>query len=70
MDIMPAFLLRALAIDDLDEAESLGCLELAEEDLALCSFVYPSKIDHGANLRRVLTQIGHLAGGSGTLSIC
>jgi Na+-transporting NADH:ubiquinone oxidoreductase subunit A len=57
LDLMPTFLLRALEIVDLDEAESLGCLELAEEDLALCSFVCPSKIDHGANLRRVLTEI-------------
>jgi len=57
LDIMATFLLRALAIDDLDEAESLGCLELDEEDLALSSFVCPSKIDHGANLRRVLTLI-------------
>lgn len=57
LDLMPTFLLKALAIDDLDEAESLGCLELAEEDLALCSFVCPSRIDHGANLRRVLTEI-------------
>jgi Na+-transporting NADH:ubiquinone oxidoreductase subunit A len=57
LDIMPTFLLKALAIDDLDEAESLGCLELDEEDLALCSFVCPSRIDHGVNLRRVLTEI-------------
>jgi Na+-transporting NADH:ubiquinone oxidoreductase subunit A len=57
LDIMATFLLRALAVDDLDEAESLGCLELDEEDLALSSFVCPSKIDHGANLRRVLTLI-------------
>lgn len=57
LDIMPTFLLKALAIDDLDEAESLGCLELDEEDLALCSFVCPSRIDHGANLRRVLALI-------------
>ena len=57
LDVIPTFLLRSLAIDDLDEAESLGCLELDEEDLALCSFACPSKIDHGANLRRVLTLI-------------
>jgi len=56
-DIEPAYLLRALAVDDLDEAEKLGCLELTEEDLALLTFVCPSKIDHGANLRRVLTKI-------------
>ncbi|HFE63592.1 MAG TPA: NADH:ubiquinone reductase (Na(+)-transporting) subunit A, partial [Caldithrix sp.] len=57
LDILPTFLLRALAVDDVEEAENLGCLELDEEDLALCTFVCPSKIDHGANLRRLLTII-------------
>jgi Na+-transporting NADH:ubiquinone oxidoreductase subunit A len=57
LDIIPTYLLRALAADDIEEAESLGCLELDEEDLALCTFACPSKIDHGANLRRMLTLI-------------
>jgi Na+-transporting NADH:ubiquinone oxidoreductase subunit A len=57
LDIMPTILLRALATDDIEEAEKLGCLELDEEDLALCTFVCPSKIDHGENLRRNLTLI-------------
>ena len=57
MDILPAYLLRALAVDDIEEAEKLGCLELDEEDLALCTYVCPSKIDHGNNLRRNLTII-------------
>jgi len=54
LDIMPTFLLRALASDDIEESEQLGCLELDEEDLALCTFVCQSKIDHGAALRRNL----------------
>jgi Na+-transporting NADH:ubiquinone oxidoreductase subunit A len=57
LDIMPTFLLKALAVDDIEEAENLGCLELDEEDLALCTFVCPSKIDHGPELRRNLTII-------------
>jgi Na+-transporting NADH:ubiquinone oxidoreductase subunit A len=57
LDIMPTYLLRALAAEDVEEAEKLGCLELDEEDLALCTFVCPSKIDHGAELRRNLTLI-------------
>jgi Na+-transporting NADH:ubiquinone oxidoreductase subunit A len=57
MDILPTFLLRSLEVDDIEEAEKLGCLELDEEDLALCTFVCPSKIDHGQNLRRNLTII-------------
>jgi Na+-transporting NADH:ubiquinone oxidoreductase subunit A len=57
LDILPTMLLRALAMDDIEEAERLGCLELDEEDLALCTFVCPSKIDHGLNLRRKLITI-------------
>jgi Na+-transporting NADH:ubiquinone oxidoreductase subunit A len=57
LDIMPTYLLRALAADDVEEAERLGSLELDEEDLALCTFVCPAKIDHGAELRRNLTLI-------------
>ncbi|GAB4377672.1 MAG: Na(+)-translocating NADH-quinone reductase subunit A [Calditrichia bacterium] len=57
LDIIPTYLLRALAVADVEEAENLGCLELDEEDLALCTYVCPSKIDHGANLRNTLTII-------------
>ncbi len=57
LDIMPTFLLRALLVDDLERAEKLGCLELAEEDLGLCSFVSPGKEDYGKHLRRNLTTI-------------
>ena len=57
MDILPIPLLRALLISDTDEAQALGCLELDDEDLALCSFVCPGKIDYGAVLRVNLDQI-------------
>jgi Na+-transporting NADH:ubiquinone oxidoreductase subunit A len=57
LDILPTYLLRALAVSDVEESEALGCLELDEEDLSLCTFVCPSKIDHGINLRRTLTII-------------
>ncbi|MEC9464828.1 MAG: Na(+)-translocating NADH-quinone reductase subunit A [Myxococcota bacterium] len=57
MDIMPTFLLRSLAVGDLERAVELGCLELDEEDLALCSFVCPGKNDYGPMLRSVLTTI-------------
>jgi Na+-transporting NADH:ubiquinone oxidoreductase subunit A len=57
LDIMPLFLMRALAVDDVEEAEGLGCLELDEEDLALCAFVCPSKLEFGPMLRRNLTRI-------------
>jgi Na+-transporting NADH:ubiquinone oxidoreductase subunit A len=57
LDILATYLLRSLAVSDVEEAEGLGCLELDEEDLALCTFVCPSKIDHGLNLRRTLNII-------------
>ena len=57
LDIMPTFLLRSLVVDDLEQAEKLGALELVEEDLALCSFVSPGKEDFGVALRRNLTEI-------------
>lgn len=56
-DLLPTFLLRALIVDDIEEAEALGCLELDEEDVALCTFVCPSKYDYGPILRRNLTTI-------------
>jgi Na+-transporting NADH:ubiquinone oxidoreductase subunit A len=57
LDILPTFLLRALAVDDVEQAEALGCLELDEDDLALCTFVCPAKGDYGAMLRRNLAII-------------
>jgi Na+-transporting NADH:ubiquinone oxidoreductase subunit A len=57
LDILPVPLLRALAVGDTELAKDLGCLELEEEDLALCSFVCPGKQDYGALLRAALSRI-------------
>jgi Na+-transporting NADH:ubiquinone oxidoreductase subunit A len=57
LDILPSPLLRALLVKDVDRAQALGCLELDEEDLALCSFVCPAKNDYGVALRINLQQI-------------
>lgn len=57
MDLLPTPLLRALVMRDVERAEELGCLELDEEDLALCTFVCPSKLDYGTALRDVLTTL-------------
>ena len=57
LDIEPTFLLRALAIHDVEQSESLGALELAEEDLALCTYVCPGKENYGRMLRETLTII-------------
>lgn len=57
LDILPTQLLRALVVRDTDAAQALGCLELDEEDLALCTFISPSKYDYGPVLRTNLEQI-------------
>jgi len=57
MRILPTPLLRSLLVMDAAMAEKLGCLELDEEDLALCSFVCPSKHDYGPALRANLDII-------------
>jgi Na+-transporting NADH:ubiquinone oxidoreductase subunit A len=57
LDILPTLLLRDLIVGDTDEAQLLGCLELDEEDLALCTFVCPGKYDYGTILRNCLTTI-------------
>lgn len=57
LDILPTQLLRALIIKDTDTAQALGCLELDEEDLALCTYVCPGKYDYGQLLRECLDRI-------------
>jgi Na+-transporting NADH:ubiquinone oxidoreductase subunit A len=57
LDILPTQLLRALIVGDSETAQQLGCLELNEEDLALCTFACPSKYEFGPILRDVLTRI-------------
>ncbi len=57
LDMLPTQLLRALVVRDTDAAQALGCLELDEEDLALCSFVDSGKYDFGPVLRANLVQI-------------
>mgnify|MGYP003701393571 FL=1 len=57
LDILPTLLLRDLIVGDTDSAQALGCLELDEEDLALCSFVCPAKYEYGSLLRNVLDKI-------------
>ena len=55
--ILPVPLLRALLVGDVERAQALGALELVEEDLALLSYVCPSKSDYGSLLRDVLDQL-------------
>jgi Na+-transporting NADH:ubiquinone oxidoreductase subunit A len=57
MDLAPTALLRSLLMKDFERSEQLGCLELDEEDLALCTFVCPGKNDYAPYLREVLTTL-------------
>ena len=50
-------LLKALLVADTETAKALGCLDLEEEDLALCSYVCCSKHDFGVALRETLSII-------------
>ncbi len=52
MDILPTYLIKAILAEDCDEMESLGLLEVVEEDLALCEFIDVSKHDIQAIVRR------------------
>lgn len=51
MDVYVAYLLKACLVKDLDKMENLGIYEVLPEDLALCEFVDPSKIEMQQVLR-------------------
>lgn len=51
LDIHPSYLVRAIEANDIEEAVKLGLLEVTEEDVALCTFVDPCKIDVGSVIR-------------------
>ena len=57
LDILPTHLLRALLVGDSEMAKQLGCLELAEEDLGLSTYVCSGKYEYGPVLRSMLDRI-------------
>jgi len=57
LDILATQLLRSLLVGDLETAINLGCLELDEDDIALCTYACPGKYEYGPILRQMLTQI-------------
>jgi len=57
LDILPTQLLRSLVTGDIVTAMQLGCLELDEEDLALCTFACQGKYEYGPILRDNLSRI-------------
>ena len=46
LNIMSLQLLKSIVVKDIENAIKLGVLELAPEDLSLCSYVCPSKYDY------------------------
>lgn len=57
LDILATPLLKSLLVRDVERARELGCLELDEEDLALCSFVCNGKYEYGPYLRTTLDEL-------------
>ena len=45
MDIYPVYLIKACLAGDIDKMEKFGIYEVLEEDLALCEYVCPSKVE-------------------------
>lgn len=54
IDVHPTYLVRAIQANDLEEALDLGLLEVTEEDVALCTFADPCKIEVGEIIRKGL----------------
>lgn len=45
MDILPEYLVKAIIARDIDRMEKLGIYEIAPEDVALCEYIDPSKLE-------------------------
>lgn len=52
MDIFPMQLCKAILAEDIDNMENLGIYEVAEEDLALCEYICPSKTEIQSIIRK------------------
>lgn len=52
MDIYPVQLVKSILVEDIEEMEALGILEVDEDDVALCSYICPSKYDFGTIIRQ------------------
>ena len=57
MDMLVTQLLKSLVVSDIEMAVDLGMLELAPEDMALCSYVCPSKYDYSSILLNNLNKL-------------
>ncbi|MCF7808479.1 MAG: Na(+)-translocating NADH-quinone reductase subunit A [Candidatus Marinimicrobia bacterium] len=47
MDVLPVHLCKAILVEDIELMEQLGIYEVSPEDVALCSYICPSKIEFG-----------------------
>ncbi|NQV15276.1 Na(+)-translocating NADH-quinone reductase subunit A [bacterium] len=47
MDVLPVHLCKAILVEDIELMEQLGIYETSPEDLALCTYICPSKIEFG-----------------------
>ena len=56
-DMEPVFIARALISNDLDRLEVLGALELAGEDMALCTYVCPGKNEYSDLMEQALLKL-------------
>ncbi len=57
IDIHPEFLMKSILAEDIPQMEGLGIHEIAEEDVALCEYICPSKIEWQQITRRGLDFI-------------
>ncbi len=57
MDIFPMQLFKAILTGDIEMMENLGIYEIAEEDVALCEFICPSKIEIQTIVRKGLDMM-------------
>ena len=57
IDLYPEVLLKSILAEDIEEMMTLGILDVAEEDLALCEYICPSKVNWQEVTRRGLELI-------------
>lgn len=57
LDIHVPYLIKAILANDIDKMEELGIYEIVEEDIALCEFVCPSKIEMQKILRQGINSL-------------
>ncbi|MEG1954463.1 MAG: Na(+)-translocating NADH-quinone reductase subunit A [Mucinivorans sp.] len=57
IDIYSVYLMKAIMAGDIDKMEQLGIYEVIEEDVALCEFICPSKIEWQAELRSGINKM-------------